>query len=1016
MALIKVKYGENEADIMKGGSPEEDCSLIEFCLKTKGYCCIGDAVDEASMQKARDEILDLEGLGKLKVPNSLVQDGLLGPDGSAQIAEMEITSFTEDAIAPEGEELRKIDLMMWSLSKSVILCQESLGFEGTSRSTAFIHQSGDTGEEMELTDLEADKWSSIFLRRKVAILVFLGPDSGTLELQPYDEDANPSEITTYPGLVVLLRTDQLSFKHESTGVTSCISSFIMQDSILRMDKAVREVHMTPAAEAIEKWIENRLMEMKAEEDEETVWGEDTPRGFVLAMNHACTKVAHTVIRGASFRMPVSWHMHRNFAGYLGGSDVVTEVPSMRWDHSAIYDPNPMGWKTPGHPTTHCRHGSYVDGVEFFDNKLFGLSPAEAKGMDPSQRCLLECAYGALHSSGIRKSKMMNSTTGIYLGISFSEWDYTERDKDPLLAQQVVIEAICCGRVSFCLGLKGACLSIDTECCSALTSVANASEAVALKGRGRYQEHSIGAAVYLQLAKAYWAIWSAAGILSGKGRCFTWDQSAEGGVRSDGLGALVVKRAIDIVDGEVIQDEPDHFGVIYGAGMVHSGQMATLHAPNSISIQESLRESVRRGDIQAFDVDAVECHGDANLLCDAVEVAAINKGLRDGNSYEMLALTAGKTNVGNAKEAAGLYQIMKVICAARMGTMPGNQHLCQLNPHLDLEDTSVHLLTEPLEFRLKSCFQHAFARGMGGTNTSLLFHGAVNETLRPPPKPCPEELRPKLTYWPAGGGSLDDTGYARRAYCISGTWNGWSLDQKMQEEEEGCFAATVVLGENRWEQFRILIDGDPDRALHPNRYKAPKGTLVFGPEPVEDDSSWLIDGRQQYTTFERNNEDGSAQYDFLEYSSGDQGVAGTEYRVRLYIAGKWRTVSWTKLESTKELTDSDRGTYFILGDWDNYLMSMGIEMEADASKPGVFTAELPRTHRNGARFLIVRNKDPTQMIYPLQVDAGMEAPVVGPDDILYDTQWALPGSKTLKVTLAMTTEGTKDVKKVTWEAV
>jgi 3-oxoacyl-(acyl-carrier-protein) synthase len=656
------------------------------------------------------------------------------------------------------------------------------------------------------------------------------------------------------------------------------------------------------------------------------------------------------------------------------------VRTTRWDHSTIYDEREECWKM-NPPKTNCMHACFVDGLEFFDSKMFGLGGAEVKSMDPSQRLCLETAYESLYRGGVKRKEMLNSSCGMYVGTSISEWNSAERTLDlGTFGATGSSAAITAGRVSFCLGLKGACLSIDTEAAAALTCTQYAVESVQIKGMGRLQDFAVAMGVSCNLAKAYWPAHTAAGLLCPGGRCFTFDESARGHVRGEGCGGLMVKLLSEKVDGEEVRDETANIvGVLAAAASNHNGRSASLSAPNGLSIQEALLDTCKHAGIQAYDVDTCEIHGSANYLADAVEVRSTNKALRNSNSWETLLVTSGKTQVGNGLEVAGMFQLLKALYSTQYGLCASNIHLCELNPHIELEDSSVTLPTEHVEFGLRSCFQCVFARGFGGMNVSLMSYGSVDEERRPPPKAVSEESRPKLVYWPSGGGALAD--HPRHGYFISGSWSEWRDAQIMEEEGDGVYGFTVTIGETRWEQFVILLDNDETKVLHPNRHKAPKGTMLFGPEDRSmTDSTWLIDGRTQYTAHE-------SLTDMQEHVSADDGCPGTQYRVRLHVSGKWRTVSWIKSGCT-ELAGRALGRYYLFGSWNNWSLTGAIDMESTSR--GVFSG-LVTLAQHPVQFLIVRNRDMGQVIYPLATNADMHAQVVGPDDFIYETQWLLQGN-------------------------
>lgn len=295
--------------------------------------------------------------------------------------------------------------------------------------------------------------------------------------------------------------------------------------------------------------------------------------------------------------------------------------------------------------------------------------------------------------------------------------------------------------------------------------------------------------------------------------------------------------------------------------------------------------------------------------------------------------------------------------------------------------------------MKSTFQGVTARGFGGTNVHLICYGGVDEALRPPPV-VPEELlkRKQLNYWPAGGGALD-SGRPRKGYFLSGTFNSWK-PEIMTEEGDGCWCLDITLGDNRWEQFHILIDGDDRKALHPLTYKSHKGTAVEGPDSTTNrDATWLLDGRTHFQELkEGSGEELATAPEVVEIQHMDKGRPGDKYRIYFHISGKWRTVSWAKIEdasaagtSTAIVAGSGVSKYFLTGSWNNWTFQ-----EMDAGSAGTFSAEV-RITRPRCEFQIVRNEDRRQAIFPMAQHGTQSTKVAGPDDSVWGMNWALPGA-------------------------
>ena len=248
LSLAEMPQGEEEADVVIGQLTQEAASL-EIATKVcgKGFCVVAPGFEDSVLRGALDEITSFQKTNRWQQANTVIQEGLLGTEGSAFIAELE--SPEKDHRAREdGEVLMELDTAMTHLGFHIQPYLGSFGIEVTHRGRALIHQAGEPGEErVPLTDKEVVRWLSQFLRHKVMIIIFLGPSTGTLEMKPYNtDDAETFEIQTYPGTLVVLRPDILSHKHFSNGRSLAMSTFFLQGD-RKPKRTKRSDKMVPAA-------------------------------------------------------------------------------------------------------------------------------------------------------------------------------------------------------------------------------------------------------------------------------------------------------------------------------------------------------------------------------------------------------------------------------------------------------------------------------------------------------------------------------------------------------------------------------------------------------------------------------------------------------------------------------------------------------------------------------------------------------------------------------------------------
>ncbi|CAE8620423.1 unnamed protein product [Polarella glacialis] len=348
-------------------------------LRVQGFFIVDLGLEhkEELLAKARRDAADFETSGphRLFRPSELVFEGLLGEEGSARIAHLQGPDDDEE-IAGEG--LRALDKELTDLAVAAgPFFKRALGFDVTSRSGGLLHETGPLeGVIAPLTEGQASCWLETFAFGKVMCIICIGPGSGTLELRPYDDKASEAyKMDLSPGTVVVVRSDCLSVKHLCRTRTLLLSCHLL---VPGGNCDVRT--LTPCAKRLNDWIGERLQVLK--DLETTDKRADIPRHLQLLMNRQCFKGQYMAVRGMSSRASPSLGTDDWFGRSAQGLDGVIQVPLMRWEMDHMYDPDPDCWQW---SKTFARHMSMVDGIEMFDNKMFGISVAESKIMDPQQR-------------------------------------------------------------------------------------------------------------------------------------------------------------------------------------------------------------------------------------------------------------------------------------------------------------------------------------------------------------------------------------------------------------------------------------------------------------------------------------------------------------------------------------------------------------------------------------------------------------------------------------------------------
>jgi len=774
--------------------------------------------------------------------------------------------------------------------------------------------------------------------------------------------------------------------------------------------------MIPAAQELDVWAVKRLKQLKEKTPADTVWDAEIPRNWQHAMNHLYHQGHMIGVHGTACKFPTCEGADTFFQVSSVGPDYVTDIPFARWDHSEYYDPSPDSWRN---NKTYCRHAGLMEGIDLFDCKTFSMAPNEAKSMDPHQRMVLEMGYTSLYNMGKRRNTLLNSSCGVYVGCGNNDWSLMPRTQD-FGAFEATGSAlsIAAGRFSFTFGLKGPSMTLDTEAASGATAIYLAADSLRQKGKAPGSDFAVGIGACLNLSALWWPSYCASKWLSPTGRCLTFDTSASGYVRSDGCAAVALKCLTQTTDAESILQSEDHsVGVVSGAMMNCNGTGASFHAPHGPAEQEVMVEAIRNAGISPFDVDGVEAFGAGTFIADAVEVGSLLRAHRGGNSFTPLGIAAVKSSVGNQVEVTGMNSFLKTMYAAQRGTMTPNLHLRVANPHIEAFEQPCLLATESLEHRIPSTFNGVMARGLGGTNVYFVTWGQLDQVKVPPVAvPRTQEF---LSFWPGGGGALENEQLPARNYTIVGSWSQWPDPMPMEAEADGTYSYTLALGENRWEHFEIWLDGDSTKVLHPGKAMAGKDLAVYGPVQNAGGCGWKINGLPElvYAPAADSLQDEWEADDGFALPTADTGSVGDLYRVTLHVAGRWRTVSWQKLpESACDLkvlqTTCIGGQYYVSGDWDGWQLH---EMLPEPSMSGFFFQDIT-LQQSAMEFQIVRNRDWRQVLYPSEPrTTNSTSTVHGPDDLSDGLHWLLHGNPgdTYRIELQRLVTGELDTKKVTW---
>ncbi|MCB0939936.1 MAG: type I polyketide synthase [Mycobacterium sp.] len=397
---------------------------------------------------------------------------------------------------------------------------------------------------------------------------------------------------------------------------------------------------------------------------------------------------------------------------LDGVDAISEVPGDRWDADAFYDPDPQA---PGRMTT--KWGGFVSDVEGFDADFFGITPREAEAMDPQQRMLLEVAWEALEHAGIAPEELSGTRTGVLMGMS--SWDYTivnieRRAEIDAYVSTGNPHSTAVGRIAYLLGLRGPAVAVDTACSSSLVSIHLACQSLRL----RESDLALAGGVQLSLSPFTGIALSKWSALSPQGRCKTFDAAADGFVRGEGCGVVVLKRLADAVrDGDRV------LAVVRGSAVNQDGRSNGLTAPNVLAQRDVITDALRIGGVAPETVNYIEAHGTGTVLGDPIEFESLASTYGRGGAP--CALGSVKTNLGHLEAAAGVAGFIKAVLVLRHGTVPRNLHFTRWNQAIDPTPTRFFVPTETMPYPAGSGPRRAAVSsfGLGGTNAHVILEQA-----------------------------------------------------------------------------------------------------------------------------------------------------------------------------------------------------------------------------------------------------------------------------------------------------
>ncbi len=406
-----------------------------------------------------------------------------------------------------------------------------------------------------------------------------------------------------------------------------------------------------------------------------------------------------------------------------GTSAISEIPSDRWNVDEYYDSDREAVGK-----MYARHGGFVERADCFDAAFFGITPREAEDLDPQQRLLLEVAWESLEHAGIAPGSLHGSDTGVFVGLSSDDYAASQFNGNGLAkidAYQILgtARSFAAGRVAYVLGLHGPAVQLDTACSSSLVSVYQACQSL----QAGECDLAMAGGVNLMLSPATMIALCKLTALAADGRCKTFDAAADGYVRGEGCGMVVLKRMEDAIrDGDMI------LATIRSAAVNHDGASNGLTAPNGHAQQRLLRKTLTKAKLDGGQVTYVEAHGTGTELGDPIELTAI-EAVYDKNRSQDQPLYVGsmKPNIGHLEAAAGIAGLIKVVLMLQHREIPPQLNFNTPNPHIPWDNMALKVPNTLLPWPVDAD-SHGLAAvssfGFSGTNAHVIIEAADLSSL------------------------------------------------------------------------------------------------------------------------------------------------------------------------------------------------------------------------------------------------------------------------------------------------
>jgi len=688
-------------------------------------------------------------------------------------------------------------------------------------------------------------------------------------------------------------------------------------------------------------------------------------------------------------------------GFTSCLDGAVCMPSVRFNLELYYADEDLPGKS------RVKHCNVLDMSVWtnFDNDLFEIPYEKAAMQDVGTRVSLEIAYAALHNGGINRFNSRGKHVAFFHG------DVYNLDQ--------VVGCTAFAHMQHFYGFVGMSTMVDTACSTGLVATALTHQEVCAD----QVDFGLAVAVNRTLDVFSFVAMSIGRMISFRGRSRTFDTSADGYGRAEGCAGLF----IEVEKKSRERGITSSFGRLLSSRMNQDGKSASLTAPAGPAQTACIQASLQESGIDPEDIAMTECHGTATNLGDPIEVGSLVFSMNAKSRVKPIAISGAKSNIGHVESGAGMVGLLRCILSCITTLTFPNCHLYCLNGHFQMEGFPSLMCSEDITTAKTCNINGVSSFGFGGTNSRAEMFAcatpgharAIDMSLTMPQtdrllRRCPKCLGTmcwlcglalsgaeehicssvrdesdsyelcSLCYeggYQFGSSMLDLKPPVLRKVFLIGSWDRFDLPLEMALKSSGVYSCNIALGETRLEQFRLALEPNGTSVIHPCVHKADQYARVEGPADVSDGRMWQIDGWR------------------------DSASEGTQYEITFQWIGNVKSVAWKVAAELEPLPEEQVRAFARRAHV--YSLSMEskgwafLDMQPDDSDPALWTCTTTMCFSGKDEFVLVRDHDPGQTIYPNEQKTwDTSVPVMGPSDKSCGRSWAFHATPSVPVTFGL----------------